>query len=781
MTPWLDRILGVRSLSTGGEGVTFQFAHPVPAWAWVFIVAACGGLALWTYWHLQGRRGARYALGLLRAGLLVLITALLCGPQLVRQNERIEPDCVVVMIDRSASMTIPDADAPGGGREPREQQLARALAGAGPALADLSRDRRTLLLGFDSDAYDLPATGGVPTLHPPQGRRTAIGQALEQGLRRAGSRPVAGVILVSDGRSADAVGPALLRQFEARQVPIFVVPLGSAKETADLALARVEAPAWAFVGDLVPVTVTVDRYGAADSGGRVQLVDRATGEVLDEHRLDPESPDQPLTLVARRSEAGAGEWRVQVLPDQPDLSPANNARDLSVEFADRAIRVVYIDGYPRWEYRYLKYLLVREPTVRSAAMMLAADRRFLQEGSEPLGALPRTQAEWNAIDVLILGDFRPALLSEEQMVQVRRLVSERGGGLIWLAGGSYLPTGWRGAPLADLLPFSLAADGGSTDSGGPRPWSSPVVIAPGPAAERYGLLHLGEDAQEPWPGHLSDFSLNWNLLRWAQRIEPRLVKPTAEVVAEARSAAGEAAPLLLTMRYGAGRVAYVATDETWRFRYGRGEDLPERLWIPLIRLLARESLGRTGKPAILTVTPSRAQAGQQVPVTLRLIDQALIERRAASVRVRFTRAGADSGAPRTSEVVLRPEKEDEAGASLFTGLWPAREPGEYRVEAIDPLLEGLEVATAVEVLLPDDELRTPQTDHDLLTRLAEATGGEVVPPEQFGTIPARLPNRELRLLGTPDVETLWDKAAVWVLLMLLMACEWVGRRVIKLA
>lgn len=72
-----------------------------------------------------------------------------------------------------------------------------------------------------------------------------------------------------------------------------------------------------------------------------------------------------------------------------------------------------------------------------------------------------------------------------------------------------------------------------------------------------------------------------------QRIDPSSVKPTAEILADARRrfpAGGSAATsaAVLTMRFGAGRVAYVATDETWRWRYGRGESYQERFWLPLI-------------------------------------------------------------------------------------------------------------------------------------------------------------------------------------------------------
>lgn len=780
MSAWLDRMLSLKNLSAGSAGVEFELARPIPGWAWLMIGACCIAWASMTYIRLLGHKGARTGLAMLRTLLLLLIALLLAGPQLVRQNERVEPDWVVMLLDRSASMGVADVEGPDGSRERRETQLRRALASAMKPLADLAHARRVLVLGFDAGVQELAmGEDGSISLAEPAGVRTSLGPALEQALRRVAGRPLAGVVVLSDGRSVEQPTRAQLRPLQSRQVPVIAVPVGSESAPTDFSISRVEAPGLAYVRDLVPVSVTVDRRGGSAMPARVRLLDRLTGEVLDEQRLPPDATDQhTLTLTAKKDDPGDGDWRVEVLPDLPDLSGENNTGDVRVEIVDRPIRVVYIDGYPRWEYRHLKDILVREPSIRSATMMLAADRRYLQEGTEPLGAIPRSREEWNAIDVIVMGDVRPSLFSEQQLDDLRSMIADRGGGLIWIGGPGYTPGAWRGTPASDLLPFSLAADGGSLTAGGPRPWAGPVVMKAAPAAGRYALLQLGESSADPWPGELSDPSLGWTTLRWAQRIEPSMLKPTTEVLATAHSAGGgnESAPLVMTMRYGAGRVAYVATDETWRYRYGRGQAMMERMWIPLVRLMARESLGRSGKAAVLSASPDQAVSGQQVQITLRLVDQALIEKRPEQVRVRVSRTGS---AGRPTEVTLRPSGWGESAPAVFQGAWSASDPGMYEIEPDEALLA--DIKATVRVSLPEDELRVPQSDHAALAALADATGGIVLPPDRLGELASHLPNRELRLLGQPDVETLWDKPIAWVLLISLLAMEWIGRRLIKLA
>lgn len=811
----LAQLLSLRDLSLSDPDVSFQFARPIPAYAWALIILACVAIAGWSYSRLEGGRLGRITLACMRAAILALLALLIAGPELTRQNERTEKDWIVVMADRSQSMLV--ADGPqdqAGARATRDAQAKAAIRDAWPALAKLARDRNVMFLGFDQLAYDLRVAreaDGTPMgvdLAEPQGRRTRIAQSIEQMLRRVSAKPVAGIVLLSDGRSSDRVGRATLRQLESRQIPVFPLPLGGESSLADLAIRRVDAPTAAFAGDIVPISVEVEALGLREGEqaprARVRLLD-ADGKVLDERTLPPPTkrgePAQ-VTLTTQPSTEGAQAWTVVVEPATADLTRDNNTAAIRVDVVDRPIRVAYFDGYPRWEHRYLKSLLLRESSIHSSVLLLAGDKRYIQEGSELLATLPRTQEEWNQFDVIILGDMRPELFSDEQLHQIREWVAQRGGGLLMLGGPGAMPASWRNSPLADLVPFAIP------EASAQSAWSVPVTLRRGSAAARLGVLQLGENADDPFPEFLSNGSLAWTLLRWSQRIDPTSLKPTAEVlatigppttaptptaptttltpgVADTDHPADEATPAVLSMRYGAGRSVFVATDEIWRLRYGRGETLTERFWIPIVRLLARESLARGGSAATLEASPTRALVEQQVTITLRLLDQTLLESKPESiaVRVRLTDSPADAGVP----VTLRPSEAGDgatSGASLvggYTGVFVPTDPGAYVIDSRDPAVAGLALEARFEAFYPDDELRTPQPDHPFLAELASATGGQILDAAKLKDIGTLLPNREIKILGNPDVETLWDKPIVLILFLLLAAAEWVGRRLTRLA
>ncbi|TVQ33374.1 MAG: hypothetical protein EA376_02435 [Phycisphaeraceae bacterium] len=788
MNEMLSWLLDLNMLDLGAENVRFGFERPLPLWGWFLVVQAAVALAAWSYWRLSGSRFMRGALAGVRAALLLLLVALICGPQLVQSDETVERDWVVALVDRSLSMTIEDVDI-GNGRISREEQLRRSLQRSWPTWESLAEQRRVVWLGFDAGAYDLPVdmdeqTGEGMTLRldEPQGRRTNIGAAMDQALRRAAARPLSGVVIFSDGKSLDEPSRAAMRRLRAERIPVHVVPLGSEIPVGDLAIRRAEGPGMAFVDDTAPVTVEIERVGAPEGlGGTLRLLDKATGRVLDERPIDPDEETQTITLTHRPEEPGDATWVVEILPDGPDLIAGNNRAEVPIELIDRPLRILYVDGYPRWEQRFLRNLFLREGSILSSNLLLAPNRRPSQEGDVEIDALPDSSGAWGQYDLVVIGDASPEVFSRKQLEDLREHVSVRGGGLLWIGGEGLTPEAWWGTPLADLLPFTRDGlrSGGAT---------TPSIVRPTALAERFGVMRLSDSPEEPWPAELSSPDTGWSMLRWRQPIDPAGLKPTAEVLALATPAhawgrpdSADATPLVMSMRYGAGRIIYVGTDEIWRWRYGRGEVYFERFWLQLVRLLGRESLARTGRDAALTIEPRRAvvePTGAGVRIAIELLDQSLVEIGLSSIMVRLERRRLPGEAedPAPVELTLRPE--DRAGR-LFSGTWIPTEPGEWQVRAAESALAGYGLEERITVSLPDDELRSPETDHALLARLAEDSGGKVFDPGDLSQLPAELPNRRVRLLSE-TAESLWDTPLALILVVMLLTMEWVGRRLVRL-
>lgn len=840
MSDFIYRLIGSPSLRLGQPGVELSLLHAVPAWMWALIVLACSVLAWLGYRRLEGPLPLRLGLTGLRAGLLLLLALLLCGPQLIKPNETEEKDWVLVLVDRSASLAIkdvaPQTDA--GPRVSREDQLQAALRATEPVFRSLATDKVVLWLGFDGAAYDLPMKAGRPELSSPVGRRTDVPRAIDQALRRAAARPISGVVVLSDGRSIEEPSRQLLRQLDAEKIPVFTVPLGSIAGTVDLAVRRATAPRYAFIRDQVPVEVELVRTGpplTTPEKSIVELVDLGTGATLETREITwdpinsatnaPESSGEPaeqsqrFTFVSKTTTAGEKKWEVRVRPagapagnggPLADMIEGNNRAELPIDLVDRPLRIAYFEGYPRWEYRYITSLLSREQSATSVIMLLAPGKRYIQEGTEKIDGPPRSREEWAKFDTIIMGDVWPGVFTNEQLTLLKERVAEGGAGLIWIGGEGATPGAWRGTPLADLLPMTLSESTLSLSPSGLDSLPGPLVFNATPAADRLGVLRLStkDENGSYFPREIADPASGWSRLFYTQNIDPSTLKPTAEVLATAtpvNDAGGidtaQSRPALLSMRYGAGRVLYVATDETWRWRYARGEFLPERFWIQLIRLLGRDSVSRQGRPAILEATPERAAVEQPVRIQVTLLDQSLMESAPPNLRVRVQRQ-ASSDAPidsaqadEFSELSLPLESASAdsaagrrtASAKVYSTTWLPLASGRYRATAIDPLLVSIagsdspDLTARIEVWQTDDEMRRPQTDHAALTKLSESTGGKVLQVSELDQLQKLLPNRRLKLSGDPEVHTLWDTPLALLLLVLLLTAEWIGRRLLRLA
>ena len=605
-------------------------------------------------------------------------------------------------------------------------------------------------------------------------------------------------MIFSDGQTPETVGPEMLRRLSSRLAGVYAVPLGAAVPPRDLSIAGVDAPPEAFLDDVVPVTVSVDVTGGDEAersldGVRIRLVDPRetdpeTGEarVLDEQALDGVAPGEVIRLSAPASTVGELPWRVEVLDapgDRGELLTSNNVADIETRVIDRALRVLYVEAYPRWEFRYLKNLLIREESVEVSTMLLSADQDFAQEGNRPIARLPLTREEFEAYDVVILGDVSVDSLGFDRLEQLQRLVAERGAGLVWIGGMAAVPREYTGTTMASLLPMRDPAA------------VSEVALPPGGAsvnaaelAESLSVMQIRDAGGEPLEiAELAE-------LQWLQEVGP--LKPAAEVLAFAQPASAgarsespetidggsEAAwPVVVRMRFGAGQVLYLATDETWRWRYGRGSVVFEQFWIQLIRLLTRGQMDPSEAATSLSVSHRLVDLGQSVVLEAVSRDPALIARDEQTVEAVVV--DADDPQRELARVTLRRETDSSeasrTGRVRYRAVWEPTEAGSFAIRLDESPMASAATSPSVRVRPTDAEARNPETDHAKLASLAEATGGAVVPPAELGRLAELIPSRPRR---TPFEirESLWDSWLALIMVLSFLTLEWTGRKLIRL-
>ncbi|HNQ22978.1 MAG TPA: hypothetical protein PKK06_07785 [Phycisphaerae bacterium] len=832
LLPWL---LDLDQIRLGRDApLLLKWQGSLPAWLLLGGAVVALACVVLIYRRERGSAPQRVVLAVLRCLVLTLVGVVLCRPALVLQRNRIERSHVAVLLDTSRSMAMRDtyADEALAGELARGAGLSQSpSAGAGQAavgdvhpvvggahptvverLAELGRLALGVRVLLQQDAAPLrellarnnlrlytfaESAGAGPAIAAGDsvvsvaeflrgaeatGTATDLAGALNTVLADSEGRRLAGILLISDGQ---ATGGGDLREVadraRARGVPIHPLRLGSPRVPLDVEVGPLRAEASVFVHDLLAVEAQVAVTGStAPVQLPVQLVDDRTGVVLVTQpvELGPQQPSATVELRTRPAVPGVQRYRVQVEPRPGEAVSQNNLDRVEVLVGEDRVRVLYVEGYPRFEYRYLKNALLREPTVRLSVLLLEADPEFVQEGAEPIRRFPETAEELDAFDVVLFGDVdpRPAgdpgaaglagWLTAGQMKLLLDFVGHRGGGFGLLAGERAAPQHFLGTPLEKLLPVRIDPDFAShyaaSRTGGYRP-----QLTPEGRASRLFRFAEQRDESERLLDSLPE-------LFWIARTQgPR---PGAAVLLEhptQETMVGKT-PLVVLGRYGAGRLFFQATDDTWRWRRHTGEFLHDTYWVRVVReLMPTQRLARDRR---YEIRPDRREYdyGQPVRVQVEILDTRL-EAEIHDGLSLVLRDADDFVAARFEASRLAP------GLEVFEGMLVPARPGRFllEVENLPPAAGAPTTGVPVRVREADLEARRPQADHETLARLAEGTGGTLLQADRLPEQCAALRDRSVQI---PDdvTEPLWDSKLVLILFVVLTTMEWGLRKAFAL-
>ncbi len=727
--------------------------------------------------------GPRRTLAWLRAAALIALGLVLARPawETVHSVTRRTP--LIVLLDDSASMRRRDAYS-----DEEREALAKAAQLAGPAAVP-GTTRAGLVAGVvDGGLLDGAAQGadvrlfafsnrtrsiGRASEATGSGDATALGDAIRSAVGQHRGRFPAAIVVLTDGRSTAGSDPVdAARAAAAAQVPVHVIGVGDARVPDNWEVHVVEAPDVVLERDEVLITVRVTASGRGGSAPIV-LERVATGEVLDEDQVRIEG-GQDSRVTLSYTPIGAGEERLRVrIPPQPDETLTDDNEDLvTLRVRPERIRVLYVENAPRWEYRYLRGILLRaDQNLRAHCFLLEATRDFIQEatpGLTPLERVPTTtSALMDAFDVVILGDVDPyhPRLARTPAEAARFLEAlegfvEGGGGLLVVAGPENAPHAYAGTPLARLLPVDLGP--AEEDLGGVGAFVPRLGNALAPH-ESVRLVPDAEANRALWtdgPGGLAAFE-------WYARV----AKPKPGAVVALRHPEDSnrygPRPILAFTRVPDGRTGFLATDETWRWRLEHPQ-FQERFWRQTIRWLALGRLRLADRRHRIETDRSLYELGERVEVTARILDHDFAPIRDESATAFL--AGPDG----RHEISL-----DRAGDGLFKANLAAETTGPATVflaEGDDPSSERVAEA-AFDVVLPRRETRDPRPDTATMAAMADAGGGLFVPLARAGEV-ARLfdglqPVRERLAARREDI---WDRAWVLVLIVSLLAAEWALRK-----
>ncbi len=728
----------------------FLFATGWPVWllAALAVVAALGllayarrapsrltGAALWGVWAFQAATAA-------------LVLVLLWQPALAVQSLKSRQNAVAVLVDTSSSMSL---------AEDGLSRLARAVGALQETVMPaLSEKFRVRLYGFSSKPERIGSLQQEDI--PPPGASSGVGESVLSVLRESTAVPLGALLVVSDG--ADNSGRfdrELSAEIRKYNVPVHAVGVGRERILGDVELSDVAVASEALPRSRVSAQLTLRHDGEAERSTRVTVRDGSSVLASEPVTLRPGEPVRREWIDFGAGEAGVRDLTFTVEPIPGEEIAGNNQRRRVLDVPRRRRRILYAEGEPRWQYKFMRRAVQKDASVQLVTMLRTSTNKFYRQGvdtpEELEDGFPGDQEELFAYDALIIGSFEAAFFTPKQQVAIREFVSRRGGTLLMLAGPNGLGAGgWQNSEIVDALPAVLEPG----DTSFVREKVTVEIARQGRDALISRLSPDSEENARLWAEmpQLADF----------QRIGA--LKPAALTLMSLQYGV-DTLPLLVRQNYGRGRSMIFATGGSWRWRMGlpSDDDRHDTFWRQMFRALVVDS----SDPVRLTTDRSNYADESRVQIRAEVRDKRYEPANNARVSATVT---PEEGPPRT--FALRPSSSEQG---VYEAEVDAADLGVYLVETVAHLGDERLGADTLHFRREGGvaEYFHPERNSSLLTRLADQTGGSYWELDELEGLPSEIGFSEAGIT-TREVLDLWDMPALFLLLILLRAAEWLLRK-----
>lgn len=818
MTDLILKLLGARVEAAGDlAGARLAFQGGLGA-GWVIVLAlALAALGVWTYrqWPPSTTPARRYLLTGLRVAFLILLTFLLLRPVLSFTVEGSVRRTLLLLVDGSASMQIKDPrvnpddlkraalakglmdptkgltqqPAPARAREVQNLNRLDVLKGA------LKNEKLDLLPRLDYEFDLVPFSFGTDLNALPRGKTeltegegeakktrrkakiaqfdwvdkleanaitTPIGDSLRKAVELKRGQPLAGVVLLTDGGNNSGLSPReLAAQLKQDGVPLYIYGLGITSPR-DIIMANLFAPEVSFVKDEVMANVRVRSQGLAGEKAKVIL---KLGDTKVDEREITFGPDGEQVVALRFTPDKTGDFELEAsIEARPDETVKdNNARVQHLRVIDSKIRVLLVEQSPRWDFRYLQAMFMRDRRVELKCVLFEGAPSIARDDNSPyLDRFPANKDELFKYDLIVLGDVDPRQLTPEQQRNVNEFVARFGGSLLMVAGKRFSPGAWRNTPIEQLLPVEFDAVNTATATGDGSA-GKPVKLALTTQGRTSTMLRLADKEEE-------SLAL-WKTLPpiyWVAKVSR--AKPGAEVLLvdpdPLKASRFGPMPVVAVQQYGLGQALFVGTDNTWRWRKNVGDEVYTTFWGQIAQRLALPHVTGGSRRTQLTLDRQNFVSGERVSVYARLYRAGFEPVQEAVVKGSYTLRTGDGGG--ATEISLRPVP-DQPG--VYRGEFIAPAAGNYKLG----VESDADTRVDFNVTAPRFELGDTAMNEPILREMAGLSGGEFFREETLFQLPDKIRAKTERVRSPLEVE-LWASPLYFLLLLGVVSTEWVLRK-----
>ncbi len=710
----------------------------------VLILLGTAGLCL-TAWRLSGYRRGIGALELLRLVIVLLVALLFNQPEWVEEYRPDEKPTIAVLWDSSGSMETRDVT---GDTSSAVQTRREAIAPLADAEFWKSLEERL------SVVIQPIATG-----------EGAKGTNLHDPLAEAPARfnNLRGIVLASDGDWNSGKQPLdAASALRLKEIPVFVVPVGSSSRLPDLELLSLDAPTFGIAGKAVRIPFTIESTLPRELVAPVKLKTSEGEEVVKEVRIAAMGRTSDW-LVWKPKNMGDFTLTLEVPKHAEELLADNNTISAPIAIRQEKLRVLVVESIPRWEYRYLRNALSRDPGVELSCLLFHPGLTKGGGGNKDyIKSFPAGLEELSQYDVVFLGDvgIEDGQLTLEDARLLKGLVEHQASGLVFMPGWQGRQLSLLETELTDLYPVVLDA----TQPGG---WGSrtPCQFELTETGRRSLLTRLAdtqEDNQNVWED-LPGFQWYAAVLR---------AKAGSEVLCVHKDLSNEFGrlPLLAARTFGAGKVLFMGTDGAWRWRKGVEDKYHYRFWGQVVRWMAYQRNMAKGETMRLYYSPEQPQVRQTIALRSNVMERSGEPLAAGDVVARIT---APSGKAQTVRFASTGEEWGE-----FTSRFTPEEAGRHEL-VLSCKQTSARLETSFFVQGAEIERIGRAARPEVLAEIARVTRGQVIDLARLEQVV-----QSLAALPEPPASVrrlqLWSHPAAIGIVVTLLAVFWIARKAVGL-
>ncbi|HEY6805677.1 MAG TPA: glutamine amidotransferase [Pyrinomonadaceae bacterium] len=708
-------------------------------------------------WRLK--TSTTVTLVVLRTALLVLMVVLLLRPVVVVSSVIPRSSYVAVVVDDSLSMKLQDTSGGATRLDTVKQSLLNENSGKPSFMNRLEEKFKTNLYGF---AGALSAVNEAKDLNG-EGRTSDLSGALDETLKRSSGMPLSAVVIATDGAAnVPRDLAATLRELRARDIPVYTVGVGATSRPMDAELTRINMPRRVLVGSRLNIEgfVGLTGYGAT----KVLIGIREDGRAVKTEEFNFRGNDtQAVNVEITPTTPGIHRYTVEITPLDGEVTIENNKQDALVEVIPGPLRILYVEGEPRWELGKIREsLLPNEKNVTLVCLQRTGENKFYRQGlgsqGELVAGFPKTEEELFAYDALMIGSVEAGFFSADELRNIEAFVARRGGGFLALGGRLAFDGGkYKGTTIEELLPVALTGNP-IDDTNSFLPAYKPVLTA---AGQTHPITRLSEDRsqnQKLW-NELPPISVSEVLSG---------IKPGASVLLEAKRSDGPTAPLLVQQRYGRGQTLALTASDTWRWRMRMDSksNSHETFWRQMLRYLV------SGTP--LQTEVASEQDVYSLDDTIKIVAD-VRDKKFNSVADAHTTARITKPSGATVDVPLKFTTLNDA--NTYNGEFKADELGQHKIELMGTSASVGALSAKSDVLVSDlnREYYGAAQNSDLLKRIAIETGGKYYTPDQTQSLLDDLTYRQSPY-SERVTKDLWDMPINFMLIIGLLCSEWFLRK-----